>query len=59
MNCWINHDSTVDVDLDNLLSFLIVCQTLMTFVIDALEGNKFLASLDEFGSKLCLIFVVL
>jgi len=59
MDGGIDHDSTIDIDLDNLLSLLVVCQTLMATIIDTLKRYEFLASLDEISSKFSLILVVL
>lgn len=58
MNGGVDHDSTVDVHLDDLLSLLVISHTLMTLVIDALQGHKLLTTFDEVSTQLLLIFVV-
>lgn len=50
MNGRVNHDSTVDVDLDNLSLLLDVSHSLMTLVVDALQRDEFLATGNKISS---------
>ena len=59
MDGGIDHDSAVDVDLDDLSLLLVVCHSLVAGVVDALQSDKFLTALDKLGSEFVLILVVL
>ena len=58
MNSRINHNTAVDVDFDNLLAFLVVCHAFVTFVVDALQRNKLLATFNEVAAKLLFVLVI-
>ena len=59
MNGGVDHDSAVDVDLDDLSLLLDISHTLVGLVVNALQRDKFLAPSNELCSELLFILMIL